>query len=82
MDPADLISLFFLDDPLSGNDFAERRYGERSVGGCCAMRRWCWAIADSPALPAFLHGLKDAEPLVRAVCAWALGRFGDPATGQ
>ncbi|MFH1265667.1 MAG: HEAT repeat domain-containing protein, partial [Planctomycetota bacterium] len=31
------------------------------------------------ALPALATGLNDSEPLVRAACAWALGRYADPA---
>jgi epoxyqueuosine reductase len=30
-------------------------------------------------LPALVKGLGDIEPLVRAACAWALGRFGSTA---
>jgi len=32
-----------------------------------------------PALPALIHGLNDREPLVRGACAWALGRYPEPA---
>jgi epoxyqueuosine reductase len=31
------------------------------------------------ALPALMRGLDDDEPLVRGACAWALGRFSEPA---
>lgn len=33
--------------------------------------------ADPASLPALSAGLNDSEPLVRATCAWALGRLPD-----
>ena len=36
--------------------------------------------APTPAaLPTLTAGLEDPEPLVRAACAWALGRYADNA---
>jgi epoxyqueuosine reductase len=32
-----------------------------------------------PALPALVRALADADPLVRGACAWALGRYAEPA---
>ena len=37
---------------------------------------------DSACLPALLQGLEDAEPSVRAACAWALGRHDHPAAQE
>jgi epoxyqueuosine reductase len=34
------------------------------------------------ALPGLIGGLRDAEPLVRAASAWALGRYDDPAAAD
>ena len=30
-------------------------------------------------IPSLARGIEDAEPLVRAACAWALGNIAEPA---
>jgi epoxyqueuosine reductase len=37
---------------------------------------------DVTARPALAQGLRDAEPIVRAACAWALAQLPDPAVGE
>jgi epoxyqueuosine reductase len=37
---------------------------------------------DLAARPALAQGLSDAEPIVRAACAWALAQLPDPSVGQ
>jgi len=81
--PAALVELFRLDD----REF-RRRFGPSPLAR--ANRRGLLRNAaiilgnrpHPPALPALVHGLSDAEPLVRAACAWALGRYPDPAARQ
>ena len=46
------------------------------------MRNAAIVLGNMPhaaATSALIHGLNDAEPLVRSTCAWALGRWDDPA---
>ena len=78
--PIELTALFDLDDA----DFRERfrhtpfwRPRRRGI-----LRNAAIVLGNRPtvaALPALIKGLGDAEPLVRAASAWALGRFESPA---
>lgn len=78
--PVDLIKLFDMDDEAFRDAFgrtplwrAKRRGILRNAAIVLGNRR------TPAALPALVHGLHDAEPLIRGASAWALGRYGDGA---
>jgi epoxyqueuosine reductase len=43
-----------------------------------ALGNW----ASPTAIPALVHALRDAEPLIRGHAAWALGRIGSEKARQ
>jgi epoxyqueuosine reductase len=76
MNPVELAQLFSLDE----NAFRQRfrhtplwRPKRRGILRNAAIVLGNQRLAE--ALPALLVGLNDVEPLVRAACAWALGRY-------
>ena len=77
--PLDLSSLFYLDDGEFRQRFrrtalwrAKRRGLLRNAAVVLGNQR------PPQAIDPLCHGLADAEPLVRAACAWALGQYADP----
>ena len=77
-DPIDLASLFSLTDDQFRARFrktplwrSKRRGILRNAAIVLGNQR------DSNAIPALIRGLEDAEPLVRAACAWALGAINE-----
>jgi epoxyqueuosine reductase len=80
MNPAELAGLFALDDEEFRRRFRPtplwrpRRRGLLRNAAIVLGNR-----PDAASLPALLRGLHDSEPLARAACAWALGRYADPA---
>ena len=80
MNPLELPELFALEDAAFRRRFRRTPLWRARRGGLLPSA----AIAlgnrpDAAALPALVRGLDDAEPTVRAACAWALGRCTDPA---
>jgi epoxyqueuosine reductase len=80
MNPVELAGLFALDDNAFRRRFrptalwrAKRRGLLRNAATVLGNQR------HPAALPALARGLCDDEPVVRAACAWALGRYDDPA---
>jgi epoxyqueuosine reductase len=83
MNPIDLATLFALDDESFRARFrhtplwrAKRRGILRNAAIVLGNR------PDSEAIPGLATGLNDDEPIVRAACAWALGRFNSPAAEE
>jgi epoxyqueuosine reductase len=78
--PVDLVDLFRLDE--SGFRARFRRTPLWRPLRCGLLRNAAIALGarrDDRGLPGLLHGLGDAEPLVRSACAWALGRSEHPS---
>jgi epoxyqueuosine reductase len=80
LDPVDLVALFDLDEAAFRQRFRatplwrpKRRGILRNAAIVLGNQRCTRAEA------ALLKGLLDPEPLVRGACAWALGRYDDPA---
>jgi epoxyqueuosine reductase len=80
MNPADPAGLLTLDEETFRDRFRhtplwrpKRRGILRSAATVLGNR------PDPAAVPALLQGLRDAEPPVRAACAWALGQYDYPA---
>lgn len=79
MNPVELAPLFFLDDETFRRRFRHTPLWRPRRRGL--LRNAAIALGNRPSpagLPGLLRGLEDAEPLVRAACAWALGRYGNP----
>jgi epoxyqueuosine reductase len=80
--PVDLAGLFELDEAAFRARFrATALWRPRRRG---LLRNAAIVLGNRPsarAVPALARGLNDDEPLVRAACAWALGRYGDRAAG-
>jgi epoxyqueuosine reductase len=77
--PVDLIELFALDDEAFRERFRHTPLWRAKRRGI--LRNAAIALGNRPtpqAIPALVRGLNDDEPLVRAACAWALGRFAQP----
>ncbi|MFH1266037.1 MAG: HEAT repeat domain-containing protein, partial [Planctomycetota bacterium] len=80
MNPADLPSLFQLDEAAFRARFRHTPLWRSRRPGL--LQSAAIALGNRPlatALPALATGLNDAEPLVRAACAWALGRYAETA---
>lgn len=80
MNPVELAELFALDDDALRQRFRRKPLWRSKRRGL--LRNAAIVLGNRPqkaALPGLLHGLNDAEPLVRASCAWALGLYSDPA---
>jgi epoxyqueuosine reductase len=79
MDPMDLLALFELDDAAFKARFRHTPLWRARRRGL--LRNAAIVLGNKPAPAAvepLICGLSDAESLVRAACAWALGRYGDP----
>jgi epoxyqueuosine reductase len=81
--PIELAGLFELDDAAFRARFRltplwrpKRRGMLRNAAIVLGNRQ------TASAIPALKRGLNDSEPLVRGACAWALGRYADPAARQ
>jgi epoxyqueuosine reductase len=78
--PIDLIGLFDLDDGAFRERFRHTPLWRPKRRGL--LRNAAIVLGNRPtptAIPALVKGLNDAEPLVRGACAWALGRYRQPA---
>jgi epoxyqueuosine reductase len=74
--PIDLVELFSLDDDAFRRHFRHTPLWRPRRRGL--LRNAAIALGNRPtdaAVDALTSGLNDAEPLVRAACAWALGRY-------
>lgn len=81
--PLDLAPLFYLDDRAFRERFRRTPLWRPKRRGL--LRNAAIVLGNRPtqaALPALETGLNDAEPLVRGACAWALGRYDEPAARQ
>lgn len=82
--PGKLAELFALDDEAFRSRFRDTPLWRPKRRGL--LRNAAIVLGNRPtpeALGGLIHGLRDAEPLVRGACAWALGRYGNtPAAGS
>jgi epoxyqueuosine reductase len=81
--PLDVIPLFDLDDDAFRACFRHTPLWRAKRRGL--LRNAAIVLGNRPtpaALPALCTGLHDIEPLVRAACAWALGRYTEPRARQ
>ena len=72
----DLIGLFDLDEAAFRERFRHTPLWRPRRRGL--LRNAAIVLGNRPtpaAIPALIRGLNDDEPLVRAACAWALGRY-------
>jgi epoxyqueuosine reductase len=80
MDPIDLPTLLEMDDRAFRERFRKTPLWRARRRGL--LRNAAIALGNRPTsrgMGALCRGLRDNEPLVRAACAWALGRYDDPA---
>jgi epoxyqueuosine reductase len=73
MNPIDLIALFDLDEEAFRRRFRHTPLWRAKRRGL--LRNAAIVLGNRPAdaaIPAFMKGLSDSEPLVREACAWAL----------
>jgi epoxyqueuosine reductase len=78
--PLDLIALFDLDDESFRTRFRHTPLGRPKRRGLLRNAAIVLGNRNTPAaIPALVRGLNDIEPLVRGACAWALGRYPQPA---
>ena len=78
--PASLAELLELDPGEFSRRFRRTPLARPKRGGL--LRNAAIALGNHPhppALPPLIRGLADADPLVRGACAWALGRYAEPA---
>jgi epoxyqueuosine reductase len=78
--PIDLMSLFNLDDAAFRARFRHTPLWRPKRRGL--LRNAAIVLGNRPipaAIPALIRGLHDIEALVRGACAWALGRYPEPA---
>jgi epoxyqueuosine reductase len=83
MDPLDLAALFDMDDEGFRTRFRHTPLWRARRRG--VLRNAAIVLGNRPTpqgATALRRGLSDAEPLVRAACAWALGRHRDPAAAD
>ncbi len=76
LDPLELTALFELDEAAFRARFRRTPLWRPKRRGL--LRNAAIALGNRPtecALPALMRGLDDPEPLVRAACAWALGKY-------
>jgi epoxyqueuosine reductase len=81
--PIDVISLFDLDDGAFRDRFRRTPLWRAKRRGI--LRNAAIVLGNNPlpqAIPALTRGLNDSEPIVRAACAWALGRHSQAAARQ
>lgn len=77
--PMDLAELFYLDDEAFRGRFRHTPLWRPRRRGL--LRNAAIVLGNRPSetsLDALQHGLNDVEPLVRAACAWAMGRHDSP----
>jgi epoxyqueuosine reductase len=80
MNPVDLAALFTLDEAAFRRRFRHTPLWRPKRRGLLRNAAIAMGNGRHPAaLPALARGLNDDEPLVRAACAWALGRYENPA---
>ncbi|MGO8753006.1 MAG: tRNA epoxyqueuosine(34) reductase QueG [Thermoguttaceae bacterium] len=80
MNPVALAELFSLDDAGFRQRFRHSPLWRAKRRGL--LRNAAIVLGNMPhaaAIGSLIHGLNDTEPLVRSSCAWALGRWDDPA---
>ncbi|HEX4415633.1 MAG TPA: tRNA epoxyqueuosine(34) reductase QueG, partial [Lacipirellulaceae bacterium] len=78
--PLDLIALFKLDDAAFRARFRNTPLWRPRRRGL--LRNAAIVLGNHPtatAVPALACGLNDDESLIRGACAWALGRYSEPA---
>lgn len=78
--PMDLLGLFELDDAAFRERFRQTPLWRPRRRGL--LRNAAIVLGNRPtpaAVPALIRGVNDNEPLVRGACAWALGRYDEPA---
>lgn len=78
--PLDLVPLFDLDDAAFRARFRHTPLWRPRRRGL--LRSAALVLGNRPstaALAALVRGLNDVEPIVRGACAWALGRYPEPA---
>ena len=78
--PVDLIALLGMDELAFRERFRHTPLWRPRRRG--VLRNAAIALGNRPALaavPALIRGLNDDEPLVREACAWALGKYRQPA---
>jgi epoxyqueuosine reductase len=83
MNPVDLIRLFDLDDAGFRAMFRHTPLWRSKRRGI--LRNAAIVLGNRPtskALPALIEGLRDEELLIRAACAWALGRYRDQSASS
>ncbi len=83
LNPLDLPALFAMDDDGFRRQFrktplwrSRRRGVLRNAAVALGNRR------SSPGLAALCRGINDEEPMVRAACAWSLGRYSEPVARE
>ncbi|MHC4401880.1 MAG: tRNA epoxyqueuosine(34) reductase QueG [Planctomycetota bacterium] len=77
--PVPLARLFALDEPAFRERFRHTPLWRPRRRGLLANAAIVLGNCPDPeALPGLLRGLHDEETPVRAACAWALGRYGQP----
>jgi epoxyqueuosine reductase len=75
LNPLNLLELFELDDAAFRERFRRTPLWRSKRRG--VLRNAAIALGNRPderAIPSLVRGLNDSEPLIRAACAWALGR--------
>jgi epoxyqueuosine reductase len=83
LNPLNLLELFELDDAAFRARFRRTPLWRSKRRGL--LRNAAVALGNRPheaAIAPLSRGLNDAEPLVRAACAWALGRHDHPAARE
>ena len=83
MNPVELAELFMLDDNAFRQRFRHTPLWRSRR--CGLLRNAAIVLGNRPgesSLTGLLRGLNDAEPLVRAAAAWALGRYHSPLAEQ
>ena len=83
MNPIELAGLFELDDAAFRERFRHSPLWRPRRRGILRNAAIVLGNRPSPAgLTALVRGLQDEEPLVRSACAWALGRYEEPAAEE
>ncbi len=80
LNPIDAAGLFSLDDEAFRQQFRKTPLWRSKRRGL--LRNAAIVLGNRPSgagLKALVGGLADEEPLVRGACAWALGRYAEPA---
>jgi epoxyqueuosine reductase len=78
--PVDLVTLLSLDEAEFRRRFRHTPLARPKRGG--VLRNAAISLGNRPtasAIPALIHSLNDAEPVVRGASAWALGRYAESA---